>query len=162
MSKKEDQKLWLKLHRNSLENLKQTSTKLEQIDVVIQEIDDNYENITKPIFDVIFAEVFKLLSETEDRSYMDSITNMALLRVADNSALSNSTFDVKRNKVLEMDKSGEYIPICTRRVFLKYYTDSKNTHLQFWGEDDRKVYLESMIGDGGILFPFLKTTSNND
>lgn len=162
LNKKEDQQLWLKFHRVSLENLKKTSDNAEKIDAVIKKIDEHYENITKVTFDLIFAEVFEFLSENSDRSYMDIITNMALLSVADNAALNNSTFDVKRNKILEMDKNGEYIPICTRRVFLKYYTDSQNNQLHFWGENDRKSYLDAMIGDNGIVTPYLKQTKNND
>lgn len=162
LNKKEDQQLWLKFHRISLENLKKTSDNAEKIDAVIKKIDEHYENITKVTFDLIFAEVFEFLSENSDRSYMDIITNMALLSVADNAALNNSTFDVKRNKILEMDKNGEYIPICTRRVFLKYYTESQNNQLHFWGENDRKSYLDAMIGDNGIVTPYLKQTKNND
>jgi hypothetical protein len=112
------------------------------------------------MFDLLFAEVFALLTENDDRSYLDSISNMALLRSADNSALNNSTFDVKRNKILEMDKNGEYIPICTRRVFLKYYTESKDHQLHFWGVQDREAYLNSMIGKDGILLKYLITTAD--
>jgi uncharacterized protein with ParB-like and HNH nuclease domain len=161
LNKKEDQQLWLKLHRNSLENLKQISDNAEIIDAVIQKIDDNFVNITKVTFDLIFAKVFELLSENNEKSYMDIISNMALLSVAENAALNNSTFDVKRNKILEMDKKGEYIPICTRRVFLKYYTESQSNQLQFWGENDRNSYLDAMIGDKGIVTPYLKQTNNN-
>lgn len=161
LNKKEDQQKWLKSHRKSLHDLMDKTTKKEQVGDVIKKIDENYENITKVIFDVIFAEVFALLSESEDRSYIDSITNMALLSVADNAALNNSTFDVKRNKILEMDKNGEYIPICTRRVFLKYYTESKDNQLQFWGEADRNAYIDAMLGDTSVLYKYLIPSTNN-
>jgi hypothetical protein len=62
---------------------------------------------------------------------------------------------VKRNKILEMDKKGEYIPIGTRRVFLKYYTDSSNHQLHFWGEQDREAYVNAMVGDEGIILNYL-------
>jgi hypothetical protein len=159
LNKKEDQQKWLSLHRKSLEDLLHNTNKTEQVNEVIIKIDDHYENITKANFDIIFADVFTLLSENDDRSYMDSIFNMALLSLSDNAALNNSTFDVKRNKILEMDRNGEYIPICTRRVFLKYYTESKDNQLQFWGEADRKAYREVMISDHGILLNYLKQPS---
>jgi hypothetical protein len=63
---------------------------------------------------------------------------------SDNSALNNSTFDVKRNKIIEMDKSNDYIPVCTRQVFLKYYTPSQSSQLHFWGKADRDAYIEAM------------------
>jgi hypothetical protein len=156
LNKKEDQQNWLKLHRQSLEDLLKNALNPDPINSVIKNIDANFENITKVNFDIIFSEVFKLLSDDGDRSYMDSISNMALLGMANNAALNNSAFDVKRVKIIEMDRDGEYIPICTRRAFLKYYSNEKNNHYQFWGEQDRKAYLDAMIGDNGIILKYLK------
>ncbi len=42
-----------------------------------------------------------------------------------------------------MDRTGEYIPACTRNVFLKYYS-SADTKLFFWSEEDRKGYIQAM------------------
>lgn len=162
LNKKEDQQEWMRLHRISLEEIRTNSNKQDQISSLIQKIDDNYDSITKVIFDELFGEVFQCFSEDSDYSYIDTITNMALLSSSNNSALNNSTFDVKRNKILEMDKAGEYIPITTRRVFLKYYTDSKDHQLHFWGNQDRKAYLDSMIGEDGILLKYLTAESKTD
>lgn len=162
LNKKEDQQEWMRLHKISLENLAIKSPREMEIKAIIQKMEDNFDTITKVIFDQIFNEVFELLSENEDRSYMDSMGNMALLSVTNNAALNNSTFDVKRNKILEMDKIGEYIPICTRRVFLKYYTESANHQLHFWGEQDRKAYIDSMVGDSGVIINYLTPTQKND
>ena len=68
---------------------------------------------------------------------------MALLSQSKNSSLSNYTFDAKRDKIIAMDKKGEYIPFCTKMVFLKYYSES-DTNLHFWGENDRKSYLKNI------------------
>lgn len=156
LNKKEDQREWLLLHKKSLEQLLTSGKEPHKIEKLIKKIDDNFESITKEIFDSVFAEVFECMSENDDRSYIDSISNMALLSAANNAALNNATFDVKRNKILEMDKAGEYIPISTRRVFLKYYTDSKDHQLHFWGEQDRKAYLANMIGENGMITHYLK------
>ena len=161
LNREVDQQLWLKLHRQSLLNLKPHSLDPDKIDALVEKIDFHYLSIKKVVFDLIFAEVFDLLSENSDRSYMDHISNMALLAFEDNAALNNSTFDIKRNKILEMDRKGEYIPICTRRVFLKYYSYSHNNQLQFWGEEDRKAYLEAMIGEHGILTQYLTEKETN-
>ena len=59
-------------------------------------------------------------------------------------ALNNSTFDVKRNAIIEMDKAGQYIPFCTKMVFLKYYTPSADNQLHFWGAKDREAYVAAM------------------
>ena len=69
---------------------------------------------------------------------------MALLNTSDNAALNNSTFDVKRNIIIEMDKIGKYIPFCTKMVFLKYYTPSENNQIHFWGQADRVAYVNAI------------------
>jgi len=156
LNKQVDQQEWLKLHKESLQSLASKSINPEAINNLIEKIDSVIDDITKVVFDEIFHEVFNILSEGEDRSYIDDITNMALLSISDNAALNNSTFDVKRNKIIEMDKKGAYIPICTKRVFFKYYTNSNDHQLQFWGTKDRKAYIDSMIGENGILLNYLK------
>ena len=75
--------------------------------------------------------------------YIHLLPNMALLSAGQNSALSNYTFDAKRNYILEMDKKGEYIPFCTKMVFMKYYSTSE-TNLHFWSKSDRDAYLKAI------------------
>ena len=43
-----------------------------------------------------------------------------------------------------MDKNGEYIPFCTRMVFLKYYTNSEDNQIHFWGQRDMEEYINNM------------------
>ena len=50
----------------------------------------------------------------------------------------------KRNEIIKMDKAGQYIPFCTRMVFLKYYTPSADNQLHFWGHADRVAYVDAM------------------
>ena len=47
------------------------------------------------------------------------------------------------NILIDMGKAGDYIPICTRNVFMKYYSCS-DTKLHFWSEEDRKDYIYAM------------------
>ncbi|MBI9041962.1 DUF262 domain-containing protein [Lutibacter sp.] len=156
LNKKEDQQEWLTLHKKSLNSIRFSEEIQQKVNELVLKIDENYNALTKEIFDGLFVEVFELLSDNSDRSYVDSMSNMALLSVANNAALNNATFDVKRNRILEMDKKGEYIPICTRRVFLKYYTNSLDHQLHFWGEEDRKAYIQAMIGEEGVITKYLK------
>lgn len=88
--------------------------------------------------------IFGLLSVSGNTEYMHSIANLALLNTADNAALNNSTFDVKRNDIIQMDKRGQYIPFCTKMVFLKYYTPSAENQLHFWGQADRIAYIKAI------------------
>lgn len=88
-----------------------------------------------------------LLSEGTSSSddAVDSIANLALLRGSDNSALSNSVFAVKRTVILDLDRTGSYIPVSTRNVFLKYYSPAGDDQMHFWSANDREHYLNAMV-----------------
>ena len=75
---------------------------------------------------------------------MHGIENLALLAAENNSSLSNGPFIEKREKIIEMDKNGEFIPICTKNVFLKYYT-KKLSDVYFWSKQDQEDYKDSII-----------------
>jgi uncharacterized protein with ParB-like and HNH nuclease domain len=141
LNKKEQWVEWLKLHKISLQNIDNETTKY-----LIQDINDaaNDEKLTGGKFSELFEKITNILSEEGSIEYTHSLSNLALLGQSDNSALNNSTFDVKRNKILEMDKTSDYIPACTRRVFLKYYTPSQSNQLHFWGKADRDGYVYEM------------------
>lgn len=99
--------------------------------------------IDRQDFEKIQARVISVLSDGKSE-YIHTLANLALLNTSDNAALNNSTFDVKRNAIIDLDKSGRFIPFCTKMVFLKYYTKSEQNQLHFWGEPDRKAYIEAM------------------
>ncbi|CBW14153.1 unnamed protein product [Haemophilus parainfluenzae T3T1] len=136
-------KEWLRLHKPSVESAKSSSYDINKL---IKEIDDaiNNDRLSRQDFDSIQQEVVGLLSEEGHSEYLHSIANLALLSFEANAALSNSTFDVKRNEIIKMDKEGAFIPFCTRMVFLKYYTLSAENQLHFWGKDDRDAYVNEM------------------
>lgn len=95
-------------------------------------------------FDDIFRRVVNDLSDTTDTDYINTLPNLALLSCGHNTCLSNSTFDVKRNLIIKMDKSGEFIPYCTKMTFLKYYENSSDVQVHFWGQKDREAYLQAI------------------
>ncbi|MBF1170927.1 MAG: DUF262 domain-containing protein [[Eubacterium] sulci] len=133
-------KEWLSLHIPSVKSISDDSNELIELmsSAVAKDKLEGQE------FSEIQQKVVDLLSVKGNTEYMHSIANMALLSSADNAALNNSTFDVKRNEIIKMDKAGQYIPFCTRMVFLKYYTPSADSQLHFWGHADRIAYVEAM------------------
>ena len=86
----------------------------------------------------------EILNKFGDLVNMHGIENLALLTAEDNSFLSNGLFIEKREKIIEMDKNGKFIPICTKNVFLKYYSNELS-NLYFWSKDDQKYYKGSII-----------------
>ncbi len=87
-------------------------------------------------------EIFKKYTE-DNNVNIHSIDNMALLSTEDNSALNNNVFPIKRDKIIELDEKGSFIPICTKNVFLKYYSKDvvQNTT---WTKKDRDSYLQEI------------------
>ena len=161
LNKDDARRKWLIDHKMSLISFNDESLNdlITRIDDLIEKIDNPNDKSNKgEIFGPLFDEIVKTLSENGDIEEIHSIDNMALLSAKDNSSLNNSTFDVKRNKIISMDKTIEYIPVCTRRVFLKYYTDSDKNQLHFWGKADRKAYIQNM---NDVLKTYLAINQKN-
>lgn len=132
-------KEWLELHIPSLLALSGNEDLVEQIRGLLSK-----ESIDRAEFETAQRKVLDVLSSSGNTEYLHSISNLALLNTADNAALNNSTFDVKRNEIINMDKAGQYIPFCTKMVFLKYYTPSSDNQLHFWGQADRIAYIQAI------------------
>lgn len=140
-------KEWLRLHISSIRAVVKDEVLATAMQSAIEK-----EKLERSEFDELQQKVVNLLSVQGNAEYMHSISNLALLRSEDNAALNNSTFDVKRNLIVEMDKNGQYIPFCTKMVFLKYYTPSEDNQLHFWGLTDRVAYINAM---NKVLSPYL-------
>lgn len=156
---------WLEIHKKSLEGFNVGPEEKEQIDAVVSTMnivinhinEKGYKGSIRDEFNAVAPAVIKILSDGDDKSQMHTLSNMALLTVGENAALNNSTFDVKRMKIIAMDKDGEYIPTCTRNVFMKYYSSS-DTKLHFWSEEDRKGYISAM---NSVLYDYKEKKIGN-
>ncbi|MDR6906419.1 hypothetical protein J2X63_002105 [Agromyces sp. 3263] len=160
---KRDEKVWaewLRLHRNAVADVPSLdealrSDLLAEIDGVLEAIADPRVVAIGTQFDQVKARVEQALTAREDDSEdgVHTISNLALLASGDNSALSNSTFEVKRREIIGRDKNGSYIPACTRNVFLKYYTEADDQQIHFWGVQDREAYLRAILA---AVAPYLR------
>lgn len=133
---------WLVLHRDALAGLPMIED--TQRAALTKRIDATLEDISAEAFESLEQELSALFSLAGEGVDIDVISNLALLSSEDNSALSNSVFEVKRRHILARDREGSYIPACTRNVFLKYYTEAEGQQIHFWGEHDREGYLAAM------------------
>lgn len=108
-------------------------------DILLNKIQEliNKDTIEDDEFNILENEIFKVYSDDVD---IHTIDNLALLSSRDNSALNNSIFPAKRDKIKDLDKEGSFIPICTKNVFLKYYSKDVKEALK-WNIEDRKYYL---------------------
>jgi hypothetical protein len=138
---------WLWLHRRAL--MAFDGVDRAEKDAVLGRLDQVLASsaLTEADFRPLERELTELLSGGADSSNgdVDSIANLALLDGGDNSALSNSVFAVKHAVILDRDRRGSYIPVCTRNVFLKYYSQADEHQLHFWSADDREYYLDALV-----------------
>ena len=122
-----------------LENMK----KYIEEDAIKKEINSFIKGIENNHFSELQT---RILNKFGDKELLDihGIENLALLAADNNSSLSNGPFIEKREKIIEMDKNGEFIPICTKNVFLKYYT-KELSNVYFWSKQDQEDYKGSII-----------------
>jgi hypothetical protein len=147
---------WLENHRNALQVVQfsqeftELETMLAEIDAAITKIKNNPQNSGSNVFSGqdfadLSGRVAKLLSNDEaDHHSIHSIHNMALLSSDQNSGLSNSVFEVKRRKILDWDYNGDYVPVCTRNIFLKYYSGADALQPHFWSTQDKDAYMAAI------------------
>ena len=106
-----------------------------------------FNDVTK-VFDLVLKYFNDLSAQEGTPTVMHGISNMALLSGSTNASIGNSVFEVKRQMIMDDDARGNYIPLCTRKVFLKYYNkNDKNFTVQqnfYWSDKDRKHYLEDI------------------
>lgn len=113
---------------------------------------------TKYAFEVLNTKIIMLAGESNnEEASKNNIGNLALLDAQTNRAYGNALFTTKRRIVIEKDKKGLFIPICTKNVFLKYFNNAVNIQNK-WTNDDIRAYRKEMQN---ILKRFLPGKPNN-
>lgn len=150
LNTQEKWKEWLLIHLDSVKGMDNTAELVQEMQNALSN-----ERLTDVEFNNLSDRIMTMFSEQGDTEYVHSLSNMALLQCSKNSALSNALFDAKCRKIREMDAQGQFIPYCTRMVFMKYYSSEKqdSISLHFWGKKDREAYIEKM---NEILNNYLK------
>ena len=133
---KKAQDVWLENMKKYIKEDAIEDTIKEKIDSFIKGIENNH-------FSELQTQILNRFGD-EELLNMHGIENLALLAAENNSSLSNGPFIEKREKIIEMDKDGEFIPICTKNVFLKYYTKNLSD-VYFWSKQDQEDYKDSII-----------------
>ena len=140
--------LWLSYHESLIQEImdQEDDSDIREIHIsLLKEINALSEDrITYEKFNDLSQRIVTQFTEGTDSPAYDlhGISNLALLSQPDNSALNNSVFEVKRREIIRLDQRGEYIPLCTRRVFFKYYNPKpENSRYCLWDKDDRRYYM---------------------
>ncbi len=96
-----------------------------------------------------FNEIIQYVLGEED----NSLRNLCLLDKGTNRSYKNDSFKNKRKKIIDQEKLGTFIPICTRNIFMKYYSKDLK-QLGQWSESDRTEYFNNI---NQILKTYLPT-----
>lgn len=144
--KKEVQADWLKKNFVKTDN-HQDEDKNNQIEQII----NSKSSIEETEFDYIIDYV---LGEEDD-----SLQNLCLLDRRTNRSYKNDSFKEKRKKIIEREMEGTFIPICTKNVFMKYYSNDVKD-IEVWNEADRKAYLKKTQNVISQYLPQTEFTEN--
>ena len=128
--KKEQQKNWL--NNNFIETKKHVNN---EFNTIIKDIINNEKSINEDKFNEIIIYVLG-----EEDNY---IRNLCLLDRGTNRSYKNDSFKEKRKKIIENEKKGTFIPICTKNIFMKYYS-KELINLELWNETDRDSYIKNI------------------
>lgn len=156
-TKREPWNKWLDMHKDLLEEFYSDKNREDDAIALVSSIETyNNDKLTWERFNTIFYDVNDFF--TQDKEELDKesegIPNLALLSQPDNSALNNSVFEVKRRAIIDLDKKGSFIPICTRRAFMKYFNNEDfNNQNFFWSKDDRTMYFKEIKSELEAYLP---------
>jgi hypothetical protein len=118
---------------------------------------DRAEKYNAATFEKLFEDIIIYFNNQNEADEKDGISNLALLDSGTNRSYKNAVFPLKRKKIIENDKKGTLIPICTKNVFMKNYS-TEVAQMTFWGEKDRFDYYENIKT---VLKPYLPTQTED-
>lgn len=72
-----------------------------------------------------------------------TLGNLTLLDSGTNRSYKNAVFAVKREQLLLRDRASVFVPVCTRNVFLKYYSREVG-NMMFWTTQDAQHYADAI------------------
>lgn len=132
--KEEDQAKWLKNNFIKTDE-PQKKNNFDKMCIQIEKIINSGKSTTKENF----SKIIDFVLGKED----NSLQNLCLLDSSTNRSYKNDSFKEKRRKIIERELEGTFIPICTKNVFMKYYTNDVKS-IEIWNEDDRNSYFNNI------------------
>ncbi len=94
-------------------------------------------------FNLLYEKLVGHFGEKTELEPDHSIANLVLLDAKTNRSYSNAVFALKRQRLLNLDRAGIFVPLCTRNVFLKCYSDDVMNSM-FWKKEDGKAYTSAI------------------
>lgn len=162
-------KAWLASNEGALSKFLNSREDDTELNNLIKKIQDEL-NRAKTSYNTVMslsievANYFATFNKKAEKPIeLHQISNLALLGGPENSALSNTVFEVKRQMIMQWDASGSFfIPLCTKRIFYKQYNINEHDFVTqqnfFWGDIDKTNY---QIELAKVLKPFISEYNYN-
>lgn len=150
---------WMRYCKEALENRVDVEIDLNrkaERDELIKDLEESYNKLDQNREAVLYEDVTVLFDRVakfdmdDAAKQMHQVSNLALLSQGQNSAIGKSPFDVKRQILDRKLAKGDYMPVCTKKVFQKSYCDPidssvmQNTQRYSWDAVSRKLYFENI------------------
>lgn len=81
----------------------------------------------------------------------DTLENLTLISADLNRSYKDVEFDEKRRVINKRDSEGKFVPLCTKNVFLKVYTQNIDK-MDLWQDNDKKDYIDEIYNSLDNLF----------
>ncbi|MFN8467935.1 MAG: DUF262 domain-containing protein [Caldilineaceae bacterium] len=99
---------------------------------------------TNDKFDPLYERVLQYFHEdSASEVEQGRLGNLTLLDDHTNRSYKNAVFAVKRQRLLNLDRAGIFVPLCTRNAFLKCYSPQVDNAM-FWSENDQQGYVNAI------------------
>ena len=104
--------------------------------------------MSREMFNTYRDKVENYYAEGGAENEKDWIGNLTLLNSSINREYKNALFPQKLRTIKRSDQEGEYIPPCTRYLFLKYYSNIRGNAAAFtmmrWKDADQNDYYKAI------------------
>lgn len=138
-----DRENWLKLCLGYLESRDKAGELCTRIKEFVRS--SRPSDVSEELFVTLYEDLLDWFREKNEEGDVDNgIANLTLLDSQTNRSYKNAVFAVKRKRILDLDKSGIFVPLCTRNVFLKCYSPQAD-NVMFWSKEDREAYHAVMV-----------------
>lgn len=140
------QEEWLVATKDFLERISATIPKYtQQSKGFIQKINALKASLSwqENEFQTLHDKIIEFYNEADQAEPINDLSNLALLDAHTNRSYGNSVFPLKRETIIQHERKGIFVPLCTKNAFMKFYT-KKIQNFTFWTESDRDTYFKDM------------------
>ncbi|MBT62540.1 MAG: hypothetical protein CML13_04935 [Puniceicoccaceae bacterium] len=95
-------------------------------------------------FKTLYDSILEHFADGAQKEEINALSNLALLDAGTNRGYGNVIFPVKRATIIERERAGTFVPVCTKNVFMKFYS-TQIERFTFWSTDDQEAYFADIV-----------------